>query len=213
MDKRTITPVKGDIPGLPPDGAVEPAYNTALSRAVASDDKLYYYLHSNRQLIPGKLVRATYNADTQSMSVEDLTDAFNAAIGDKLDSYVDTASAETLVDHFTIAGLSDGLAIIGSDEIGADTHIIKDSGTTAETYVHTSCYHHATNPLAASWDGYLYVTANNATEPSVMYFRSPDYNHTKQQPSPSPGANTKPKASTTATPKTGDSLPAPTLGQ
>ena len=222
VDKGTITPVKGDIPGLPPDAADEPSYNPMLGRAVVSDNKMYYYLHSNRQKVPGKLVRATYNADTQSMTIEDLTDAFNAAIGDNLSSYVDQVTAETVVDHFAIAGLSDGVAIIGSDEIGADTHIIKDSGTTAETYERTSCYHHAANPLAVSNDGYLYVTANNATEPSVMYFRSTDYNHADQQTKPTPAPDNQSQAGNGATsskagnaatsPKTGDSLPAAVLG-
>ena len=172
VDKGTVTPVKGDIPFLSDEGMDEPLFNTTLSRAVASDDKLYYYVHSSKQKIPGTLVRATYDANTQSMSVEDLSDAFKTAIGDNLDSYVDTQTSETLIDHFTIAGLSDGLAIIGSDKLGADTSIIEDSGTTAQTYERTSCYHHAANPLAAYEDGYLYVTANNATEPSVMYLRS-----------------------------------------
>ena len=157
--------MKGDIPGLPPDAADEPSYNPMLGRAVVSDNKMYYYLHSNRQKVPGKLVRATYNADT---------------------------------------------------------HIIKDWGTTAETYGRTSCYHHATNPLAVSNDGYLYVTANNATEPSVMYFRSTDYNHADQQTKPTPAPDNQSQAGNGATsskagnaatsPKTGDSLPAAVLG-
>ena len=211
LEKGTLIPVKGDIPNLPPDGRVEAAYNTMLSRAVASDNKLYFYLHSNRQKLPGKFIRATYHPETQSMSVEDLTDTFKAAIGSDLSSYVDGMTAETLVDHFAIAGLSDGVAIIGSDEIGADTHIIKDTGTTAETYGRTSSYHHAANPLAVSDDGYLYVTANNSTEPSVMYFRSTDYNHAEQRPVPSPDSGTK-ASSAAGSPKTGDSLPAAALG-
>ena len=238
VEKGKLAPVKGDIPGLVAgDGQNEENYNLLLSRAVASNEKLYCYAHSNRQKIPGTLIRATYDADTQSMVVEDLSDALKAAIGDDLDSYVDQQTAETLVDHFTIAGLPDGLAIIGSDKTGADTHVIKDSGTTAETYARTSCYHHATNPLATYSDGYLYVTANNATEPDVMYFRSTYYGNAEQKADPSAdsgdrqkatdddakaaSASAKPddgaaKTTTTsaksAAPNTGDSLPVAAAG-
>ena len=95
--------------------------------------------------------------------------------------------------------------------VAADEVLIKDTGTTAETYGRTSSYHHAANPLAVSDDGYLYVTANNSTEPSVMYFRSTDYNHAEQRPVPSPDSGTK-ASSAAGSPKTGDSLPAAALG-
>jgi hypothetical protein len=95
--------VRGDIPNLDRGGQSESSYNTALAKAVASDNKLYYYLHSNRQKIPGTLVRATYNADTQSMDIEDISDAFKAAIGDDLGSYIDVQTAETLIGHFALS--------------------------------------------------------------------------------------------------------------
>lgn len=146
------------------------------------------------------------------MSIENLTNALKAAVGDNLTSYVDKQTGEGIFDYFALAGLSDGLAIVWSDEIGADTHIIKDSGTTAETYGRTSCYHHATNPLAVYCDGYLYATGNNSTEPSVMYFRSTDYDSAVPEAEPSQNDSSKSNASAkvqrSTTPKTGDSISA-----
>ena len=75
-------------------------------------------------------------------------------------------------EHFAIAGLDTGVAIIGSSVNGEDVHIIYDTGEKAVLYDRATCYHKAFDPIAAFSGGRLYVIGYNGTEPDVMYFRS-----------------------------------------
>jgi hypothetical protein len=117
-----------------------------------------------------------------------------------MDSYVHRTADAIISDHFALAGLPDGLAIIGSSELGTDTHILRDTATAPEAYERTSSYHHAFNPLATCADGYLYATANSEVEPNVMYFRSTNYSHVDDDPEPQPSTPVTPD--TPATPAT-----------
>ncbi len=172
-----ITPVKGDLPAFTYSTDGEPQFSTLAAFSVSSGDKLYVYVPGNDVRKPGSLARATYDVQAQTMSGEDLTPALMASIGDNITKFVDDPTSERLSDHFALAALSDGIAIVGSDKAGNDTHIIKNTSTTAEDYGRTSSYHHPTGVTAAGYDGYLYAAANNATEPDMMYFRATDYNH------------------------------------
>ena len=75
-------------------------------------------------------------------------------------------------EHFAIAGIDDGVAIIGSSVAGEDIHIIYDTEKEAVPCDRTTSYHKAIDPIAAYADGTLYVIGYNTTEPDVMYFRS-----------------------------------------
>ena len=91
----------------------------------------------------------------------------------------DSAEGSGKKAHVAVAGLPNGVAIVGADidDSGAyvivqDTHVIYDGTSEAVPFGRTSSYHRAFDPLATYYDGSLYVMGNNATEPDVMYFRS-----------------------------------------
>ena len=117
-----------------------------------------------------KLLRYTYDAGKGALSMEDITEAFwsvKPAFGESVGS--DQGS------HFALAGVTDGLAIVGSETAGADTYLIRNGTTQAVAYGRTSCYHTAFNPVAAFGEGQLFAMGCNATEPDAMYFRSTSY--------------------------------------
>ena len=81
--------------------------------------------------------------------------------------------------HAALAGLPDGVAIIGNGmnedgtyDVGQDTYILRNDATQAVKYERTSSYHRAFDPMATYYNGCLYVAGYNATEPDAMYFRS-----------------------------------------
>ena len=127
----------------------------------------------------GKLLRKayscalTYDASENKMTVEELTDTFNKTLGEDLRCEYEYKMGDiTPGEHFAIAGLDDGVAIIGSSVAGEDLHIIYDTEKEAVLYDRTTSYHKAFDPIAAYADGTLYVIGYNTTEPDVMYFRS-----------------------------------------
>ena len=75
-------------------------------------------------------------------------------------------------EHFAIAGLDDGVAIIGSSVSGEDVHILYDTEDKASLYDRAASYHKTFDPIATFSGGTLYVIGYNPTEPDVMYFRS-----------------------------------------
>ena len=121
----------------------------------------------------GILLRAAYDASENKMTVEELTDTFNKTLGEDLRCEYEYKMGDIVPgEHFAIAGLDDGVAIIGSSVAGEDVHIIYDTEKEAVLYDRTTSYHKAFDPIAAYADGTLYVIGYNTTEPDVMYFRS-----------------------------------------
>lgn len=64
-----------------------------------------------------------------------------------------------------IAGLGNGLAVIGSGTPGEDIHMIFDEGNEVVLYEKASSYHKAFDPIATGYDGRLYVIGYNTIEP------------------------------------------------
>lgn len=155
----------------------------------------------------GWLVRMTYDKANNKMSYESLRPQLKEAIGTSMVSDYDKAhGGDNEAAHFTIAGLPDGVAIVGSSTLGEDTHIIKDDSTDVTAYERTSSYHRAFNPMAAvDKDGYLYVTGTNATEPDIMYFRSTHYTDSNGNGENSDG-NQPVRPAESKIPKTGDMM-------
>ena len=121
----------------------------------------------------GVLFRVAYDGAENKISFEDLTDTLNESLGDGLRTeYEYKMRADLPGEHFAIAGLDTGVAIIGSSVNGEDVHIIYDTDEKAVLYDRATCYHKAFNPIAACDGGRLYVIGYNGTEPDVMYFRS-----------------------------------------
>ena len=106
----------------------------------------------------GVLYRVAYDDAENKISFEDLTGTLNETLGDDLRTeYEYKMRADTPGEHFAIAGLDTGVAIIGSSVNGEDV---------------ATCYHKAFDPIAVSDGRRLYVIGYNGTEPDVMYFRS-----------------------------------------
>ena len=163
-------------------------------KVVSSNDKLYIYYRiedvsyaiepGHETEIPqkpkygevvsdGVFLRVSYNPEKNTMEVEDITSVLDESLGGELRTeYEYKKGVDSPADHFTIAGLEDGVAIIGSNTPGEDVHILYDTAEKAQLYERAACYHKAFNPIAAYGDGKLYVIGYNATEPDVMYFRS-----------------------------------------
>lgn len=163
-------------------------------KVVSSNDKLYIYYRiddvsyaiepGHETEIPqkpkygevvsdGVFLRASYDPEQNTMTVEDITSVLDESLGGELRTeYEYKKGVDSPANHFTIAGLEDGVAIIGSNTPGEDVHILYDTAEKAQLYERASCYHKTFNPIAAYGDGKLYVIGYNATEPDVMYFRS-----------------------------------------
>ena len=121
----------------------------------------------------GALYRVAYDGAENKISFEDLTGTLNETLGDDLRTeYEYKMRADTPGEHFAIAGLDTGVAIIGSSVNGEDVHIIYDTDEKAVLYDRATCYHKAFDPIAVSDGRRLYVIGYNGTEPDVMYFRS-----------------------------------------
>ena len=121
----------------------------------------------------GVLYRVAYDGAENKISFEDLTGTLNETLGDDLRTeYEYKMRADTPGEHFAIAGLDTGVAIIGSSVNGEDVHIIYDTDEKAVLYDRATCYHKAFDPIAVSDGRRLYVIGYNGTEPDVMYFRS-----------------------------------------
>ncbi|MBQ8328023.1 MAG: S8 family serine peptidase [Lachnospiraceae bacterium] len=121
----------------------------------------------------GVLYRVAYDDAENKISFEDLTGTLNETLGDDLRTeYEYKMRADTPGEHFAIAGLDTGVAIIGSSVNGEDVHIIYDTDEKAVLYDRATCYHKAFDPIAVSDGRRLYVIGYNGTEPDVMYFRS-----------------------------------------
>ena len=104
---------------------------------------------------------------------EDLTELLEEAMGPALRTEYDKQNAgDVPAEHFAIAGLENGLAVIGSGTLGEDIHMIFDEGNEVVLYEKASSYHKAFDPIATVYDGRLYVIGYNTIEPDVMYFRS-----------------------------------------
>ena len=112
------------------------------------------------------------------IEVQDLTDVLDSCLGDGLRTeYGMKSGGDEPGEHFALAGLEAGAAIIGSATAGADVHLIGDQEDQAVVYDKASSFHRAFDPLAVCSDGTLYVIGYNATEPDVMYFRSDKITH------------------------------------
>lgn len=214
LDKGTITKAEGNLNDIAGTEVVEPT--TAI--AVSSRSHGYIYMPNVDVPNQGWLMRLSYDAANNEMTFEDLTPSVKQVICDKLLPEFERAYGKDLIEnHFTLAGLPDGVAIIGSPTTGEDTHIIKDGSTELTTFPRTSSYHQGHHMLGTYGDGYLYAMGNNATEPDVMYFRSTAYEadpepeptptpEPEPQPAPEPEPTVKPSSARTASrlPKTGD---------
>ena len=163
-EKKTLKILSGDLPGRSSDS------DCAIA---ASDDKIWYFCNAmnDEGEEEYRFVRAEYDEAAGSVSAEDLTSVFTDALGGDLE-YWKHIDDRMLIKHFSLAGLPDGVAIVGSSVPGVDTHVIYDDGNTAEVYERTSSYHTPLEPVAAYAGGWLYVLGYNTTEPDVMYFRS-----------------------------------------
>ncbi|MBQ8053120.1 MAG: hypothetical protein IJ198_04865, partial [Lachnospiraceae bacterium] len=129
------------------------------------------------------LLRVSYDAVNDKFVSEDLSDALETALGPDLRTEYDKQNAgDEPAEHFAIAGLKDGLAIIGSGTLGEDVHIIYNDSNEAVLYEKTSSYHKAFDPLAVYYNGELYVIGYNTIEPEVMYFRSDPVKDKTQAP-------------------------------
>ena len=121
----------------------------------------------------GRLFRIAYDGAENKITFEELTDTLNETLGDDLRTdYEYKIGGDVPGEHFAIAGLDTGVAIIGSATAGEDVHIIYDTDEKAVLYDKATCYHKAFDPTAAFSSGRLYVIGYNGTEPDVMYFRS-----------------------------------------
>lgn len=121
----------------------------------------------------GVLYRVAYDGAENKISFEDLTGTLNETLGDDLRTeYEYKMRSDVPGEHFAIAGLDTGVAIIGSAVNGEDVHIIYDTDEKAVLYDRATCYHKAFDPIAVSDGKRLYVIGCNGTEPDVMYFRS-----------------------------------------
>ena len=121
----------------------------------------------------GVLYRVAYDGAENKISFEDLTGTLNETLGDGLRTeYEYKMRADAPGEHFAIAGLDTGVAIIGSSVNSEDVHIIYDTDEKAVLYDRATCYHKAFDPIAVSDGRRLYVIGYNGTEPDVMYFRS-----------------------------------------
>ena len=102
----------------------------------------------------GRLFRVAYDGVENKITYEELTNILNETLGDDLRTdYEYKMGGDVPGEHFAIAGLATGVAIIGSSTAGEDVH-------------------KAFDPIAAFSGGRLYVIGYNGTEPDVMYFRS-----------------------------------------
>ena len=121
----------------------------------------------------GMLLRGSYDAAQNMFTFEDVTPALDESLGAGLRTEFEyKMGADDPAEHFAIAGLEDGVAIIGSQTAGEDVHILYDTDEQASLYDRATCYHKAFDPIAVFSDGTLYVMGINTTEPEVMYFRS-----------------------------------------
>ena len=121
----------------------------------------------------GRLFRVAYDGAENKITYEELTNILNESLGDDLRTdYEYKMGGDVPGEHFAIAGLDTGVAIIGSSVNGEDVHIIYDTDEKAVLYDRATCYHKAFDPIAAFSGGRLYVIGYNGTEPDIMYFRS-----------------------------------------
>ena len=98
----------------------------------------------------GRLFRVAYDGVENKITYEELTNILNETLGDDLRTdYEYKMGGDVPGEHFAIAGLDTGVAIIGSSVNGE-----------------------AFDPIAAFSGGRLYVIGYNGTEPDIMYFRS-----------------------------------------
>ncbi|MBQ9033961.1 MAG: S8 family serine peptidase [Lachnospiraceae bacterium] len=168
--------------GTPVDSDFATIFDTTCGKFAATGDKIYLYLQFNfdsertantNNTIKGKLLRASYDEAQNRFVTEDLTEELEKALGPDLRTVYDKQNpGDEPAEHFAIAGLRDGLAIIGSGTPGEDVHILYDDEKEAVLYERASSYHKAFDPVAAYNGDELYVIGYNTTEPDVMYFRS-----------------------------------------
>lgn len=212
LDSGTLTKIDGafdgDVANMSFDGV----------KAASSESKIYLYAPKGSDdeedtVDSDWLVRLTYDKAANTMSYENLRSQAAKVVGsDLVPEFDKDIGDQSNGAYVTLAGLPDGVAIIGSSTLGEDTHIIKDDGSEAFAYDRTSSYHHVFEPLATwSDDGYLYVTGTNATEPDVMYFRSTYYGQSIPDNPVDPGDDggdgaTGASSSSSTLPKTGDML-------
>ena len=128
---------------------------------------------NSKTVSEGMLLRGSYNAAQNMFTFEDVTPALDESLGAGLRTEFEyKMGADDPAEHFAIAGLEDGVAIIGSQTAGEDVHILYDTEEQVSLYDRATCYHKAFDPIAVFSDGTLYVMGINTTEPEVMYFRS-----------------------------------------
>ena len=149
---------------LPPDGM-----DTSRLRVAVTDGSVYIYgpdvgVEGNPHP-DGMLYRLTWNEDKTDLILEDLNDAF------------EDLSVQHMNEQIALAGLPDGVAIIGSGLHGQDTHVIYDDSDWAIPYDHTLSYHFTYTPTAAYADGWIYALGYSTTEKDLMFFRATDVNH------------------------------------
>ena len=183
LDKGTVSKVEGSFNEI--TGSKIP--DATMSTAASSQNYAYIYLPDTENNREGWMMRLSYDAANNKMNYEDLTPTVKQVIGPEMMPVFERPVGKGNVEnYYTLAGLPDGVAIIGSPTAGEDTHIIKDGSTELITYPRTSSYHQAFYILATYGDGYLYAMGNNATEPDVAYFRSTQYPQPEPEPTPGP---------------------------
>jgi hypothetical protein len=163
-----------------------PAYTDLTNmKAAASGSRLYIYTgrdyeHELDTVSEGNLFRFGFNETFDGFEAEDLTDTLDGCLGEGLRTEYDIkGGGDEPSEHFAIAGIDGGVAIIGSSTLGEDVHLLYDTEQQAEPYGKASSFHKAFDPMAVSYNGTLYVIGYNTTEPDVMYFRADKMAHAK----------------------------------
>lgn len=165
---RKTSPVSGRLPAVLDGSQLILAPSSEYIYVYAS----YGFEYDMKTLSGGEFLRVSYDGSREEIAAEDLTGAFEEALGKDFRTEFETKSGDEPTEHFALAGIGDGAAIIGGSVPGEDTHIIYDTDDKAVVYDRTSSYHRTTDPLAVYGDGTLYVIGCNTTEPDIMYFRS-----------------------------------------
>ena len=163
LESGTLKKVAGEA--LPPEDIIDS------HKVVTGGDKIYYSVISGDEeetTLFITMTRLTFDARSMTMMSEDLTAAIEGVVPEIVSSN-DAASKKS---HYALAGLPDGVAIVGSSTRGDDTHVIYNGSSEAVSLGRTSTYHTVFEPLASYYDGQLYALGITAAEPSTMYFRS-----------------------------------------
>ena len=170
-DKRTITPVDSSKANI--------VLGSRLTVTASCNNMYCYSIQVNEDTGESatRFYRLSYDESANAMSAEDLSAQF-ATMAPSPAATGESGSAKA---HLAIAGLPDGVAVIGakdkdadSFELGQDTFVIYDDSKSPERLGRTSTYQRAFDPMAVYYDGRLYAMGYSPAEPDVAYFRATD---------------------------------------